>query len=151
MPELHRNIPITPYASLFGMDVILARKPRQVTPNRHHPPNGNATAGEDFHWLFKLELHTSITVPGPIGDRSLPSHRQPKPTSKLPSVFRKSGQASISDNQKYPASCGTHPGLPAPSRLESERFISKPRAVHVARSRSHTPLSSPGSTGRPVL
>ena len=62
--ELHRNIRTIPSAGLFGMDVILARKPRRVTPNRHHPPNGNATAGEDFHWLFRLELHTSITVSG---------------------------------------------------------------------------------------
>lgn len=51
------------------MDVILASQPRRVISKSLSFANYNKTASEDFHWLFRLELHTSITVSGgSIGD-----------------------------------------------------------------------------------
>ena len=56
------------YSGLFGMDVILASEPRRVTSKSSSFTNCNNTASKGFCWLFKLELHTGITVPGLIGD-----------------------------------------------------------------------------------
>ena len=47
--------------------------------------------------------------------------------------------------------CGAHPVFPASSDKEGGKFFSKPRTDDVARSRTHTQLSSPGLTGRPSI
>jgi hypothetical protein len=53
-------------------------------------------------------------------------------------------------NRTRDRGCSKHPVFPAPSEKEGERRC-KPRAVHVARSQTHTRLSSPGLTGRPSI
>lgn len=52
------------YSGLFSMAAILASQSRRVISKSLPFTGYNKTAGEDFHRLFRLELHTSITVSG---------------------------------------------------------------------------------------
>jgi hypothetical protein len=52
------------YSGLFSMAAILARKPHRVISKSLPFTSYNKTTSEDFHRLFRLDLHISITVSG---------------------------------------------------------------------------------------